>query len=66
MTAQVTATVAGQPAQVLYAGSAPTEIEGFLQVNIQVPSSAAGMGSVPVVLNIGAQTSQQTVTVAVQ
>jgi uncharacterized protein (TIGR03437 family) len=66
VTAQVTATVANQPAQILYAGNAPTEIEGVLQINVQLPAGVAGQGSVPLVLNIGGQKSQQTITVAVQ
>jgi len=64
VTASVSATIGGQPALVLYAGHAPTEVAGVLQVNLQVPDGVTG--DVPVVLTIGDATSQATATVAVQ
>jgi uncharacterized protein (TIGR03437 family) len=64
VTASVSATIGGQPAQVLYAGRAPGEVAGMMQVNLQVPDSVTG--NVPVVLKVGDAGSQTTATVAVQ
>src|ERR1019366_5426395 len=47
----VTATIGGQPAQVLYAGHAPDEVAGVMQVNLQVPTGITG--DQPVVITIG-------------
>jgi uncharacterized protein (TIGR03437 family) len=64
--AKVSVTIAGQPAQVQYAGSAPTLIAGVLQVNAVVPSNI-GSGPQTVVLTIGNNTnSAQIITVNVQ
>jgi uncharacterized protein (TIGR03437 family) len=63
-TASVSATIGGQPARVEYAGQAPGEVAGAMQVNLQVPSGVTG--DVPVVLTIGGVPSQATATVAVQ
>jgi uncharacterized protein (TIGR03437 family) len=64
VTAAVTATIGGQPAQVLYAGHAPGEVAGVMQVNLQVPDGVTG--DVQVILNVGGSLSQTTATVAVQ
>jgi uncharacterized protein (TIGR03437 family) len=61
----VTATVAGLPAQVLYAGGSAGTVNGIIQVNLRIPDSAPG-GSADVVLQIGDQTSQSGLTVSVQ
>jgi len=64
--AKVTATIGGLPAQITYAGEAPSLISGLLQVNAVLP---AGIGSGPqqIVLTIGNNTNnQQTITVFVQ
>jgi uncharacterized protein (TIGR03118 family) len=50
--APVTATIGGQAAQVIYAGSAPGQIAGVMQVEMVVPTGA-GTGSVPVVITTG-------------
>lgn len=52
--ASVSVTVAGQPASVIYAGSAPGEVEGLMQVVLQVPQGVQAGGYVPVVLQVGA------------
>jgi uncharacterized protein (TIGR03437 family) len=57
-------TIGGQPADVLYAGSAPGLITGVLQVNVRVPVVVSG--TVPIVLTIGKASSQLGVTIAVQ
>ena len=64
--APVSAMIGGQPATITYAGSAPGEIIGVLQVNAIVPIGTAP-GDQPVVLTIGNnRNAQQRVTVAVQ
>jgi len=62
--ANVTATIGGQPAQVTYYGAAPGEVEGLMQVNVQIPSGVAP-GEVPVVLSVGGVASPAGVTLAV-
>jgi uncharacterized protein (TIGR03437 family) len=64
VTATVTATIGGQNAPVLYAGHAPGEVAGVLQVNLQVPGGVSG--DVPVVLRVGDAVSQVTATIAVK
>jgi trimeric autotransporter adhesin len=65
-TAPVSVTIAGQPAQVIYAGAIPYEVFGMLQVNAIVPNGI-GSGPQPVVLTIGANNNaSQQVTVAVK
>ena len=67
----VSVTVGGQSALVTYAGGAPGEVNGLMQVNIQIPTSLTSQvakGSVvslPVVLQVGTYTSPATVTIAV-
>jgi uncharacterized protein (TIGR03437 family) len=59
----VTVSVAGQPAQVTYAGAAPFQPIGVLQVNARIPAGATG--SVPVVVSAGG-TAAAPVNVAVR
>ena len=66
LSSHVSATIGGLPATVLYAGSAPAEVNGVLQVNVQLPNGVAGQGTVPILLTIGGKSSQTTVTIAVQ
>ena len=63
--APVAVTIAGVPADLKYAGTAPGGVAGFLQVNAIVPATVLP-GSIPVVLTIGNQPSQAGVTIAVQ
>jgi uncharacterized protein (TIGR03437 family) len=63
--ANVSVTIGGQPAPVTYAGTAPGEVAGFLQVNAQIPTGLSS-GSVPVVLTIGGVSSRSGVTIAVK
>jgi uncharacterized protein (TIGR03437 family) len=60
----VTLTVGGYPAQILFAGEAPG-YAGLLQINARLPGGFAPTGNVPVVLNVGAASSQPGVTIAV-
>ncbi len=61
----VTGFIGEQSAEVIYAGSAPGHVCGFLQVNLRVPLSVAPGGGVPVRITIGSS-SQAGVTMAVQ
>ena len=62
----VTVTIGGQSAQVQYAGGAPGEVAGVMQVNVTIPSGIRTGSAVPVVLQVGAATSSASVTLAVQ
>jgi uncharacterized protein (TIGR03437 family) len=64
LNAPLSATAGGEPAAVLYAGSAPDEANGVIQVNLQLPADVAGI--VPVVLTVGGVSSQATITVAIR
>ncbi len=55
----------GKPADVLYAGGAPGQSAGVLQVNARVPANASP-GVVEVQLQIGGESSPGGVTIAVQ
>jgi uncharacterized protein (TIGR03437 family) len=62
----ITVTIGGQPAQIQYAGEAPTLVSGVFQINAVVPDSIAS-GNQPVVVTIGSNTNNtQSITVAVQ
>ena len=61
----VTASIGGKPAQVNFAGAAPTLISGVWQVNIQVPTGLTS-GPQPLVITIDGQQTQSNVTVVVQ
>ncbi|HTC87047.1 MAG TPA: SBBP repeat-containing protein [Bryobacteraceae bacterium] len=66
--AAVTLTIGGIPvpaSDIAYAGAAPEEVAGVLQVTAKIPPAAAS-GNLPVILKIGTQSSQPGVTVAVQ
>jgi uncharacterized protein (TIGR03437 family) len=61
----VTVTIGGALAQILFAGEAPG-FSGLLQINAVVPQNLAPTGLVPVMLQIGAASSQTGVTIAVR
>jgi uncharacterized protein (TIGR03437 family) len=61
----VTAQVAGQPAEVQYAGGAPTLVAGVMQVNVRVPADTPS-GNVPVKIFMGGASSQDGVTIVVK
>lgn len=66
---QVTATVAGQDAIVSYAGAAPGNVAGLMQVNLQIPilgiQSGASPVAVPVVMLVNGLPSQTAVSIYV-
>lgn len=60
---QVTVTVGGEDAQVLYAGAAPALAAGLMQLNIVLPADLPHGVAVPVVLTVGGAPSPAGVTV---
>ena len=64
-TLTVTATVGGAPASILYAGPAPGEVNGVLQVNLTIPAGTAP-GPQPLVILVNGVASQSGITVAVK
>jgi|GEM_PF-1238151 len=52
----VTATIAGEPAEVLFAGGAPGQISGLYQVNVQLPEGLVP-GPQPLILRVANQNS---------
>jgi len=63
--ATVTVTIGGKPALVVYAGAAPGQIAGLMQVEAVVPAGA-GTGAVPVVVTAGAVSSPAGATVSLK
>ena len=61
----VSLTMAGIPANILFAGDAPGFV-GLMQINAQVPSGFVPTGDLPVVLTIGTYQSPAGVTIAVE
>jgi hypothetical protein len=64
--APVRVTIDGLDAPIYFAGAAPAAISGLIQVNLQVPGSAASGDALPIVLIAGDIGSVETVTVAVK
>jgi trimeric autotransporter adhesin len=58
--------IGGQQAQVQYAGAAPGEVAGVMQVNVQIPSGIQTGNAVPISIQVGNASSQPGVTIAVQ
>jgi endo-1,4-beta-xylanase len=65
VTQPVTATIGGVAASVLYAGPAPGQVNGVIQVNLQIPVGLTA-GPQPVVITLGTAASQKGITVAVK
>jgi uncharacterized protein (TIGR03437 family) len=61
----VSVTIGGAPANIAYAGAAPSLVSGVFQINATVPSGIAS-GAAAVVVKIGAASSQSGLTVSVQ
>jgi uncharacterized protein (TIGR03437 family) len=61
----VSLTMAGIPADILFAGEAPGFV-GLMQINAQVPSGFVPTGDLPVVLTVGTYQSPPGVTIAVE
>ena len=64
-TLPVSVQVGGVDAEILYAGAAPGQVAGLLQVNLRVPEGIAS-GLLPIVLSVGGAPSQPGVMLAVR
>jgi uncharacterized protein (TIGR03437 family) len=60
----VTVEINGEMAEVTYAGAAPGQVAGMLQVNARIPADVPHGATVPVTVTVGAATSQAGVTLA--
>jgi uncharacterized protein (TIGR03437 family) len=58
--------VGGMPAEVLYAGSAPGQVSGLMQVNVRLPADVPRGAAVPVVIRVGPAPSPEGVTVSIR
>jgi uncharacterized protein (TIGR03437 family) len=58
--------IGGTDAQIVYEGSAPTEIQGLFQINAVVPNGITPGNAAPILLTVGQAQSQTGVTIAVQ
>jgi uncharacterized protein (TIGR03437 family) len=58
--------IAGEDANVLYAGAAPGEPAGVIQVNARIPADVSRGTNVPVIIIVGGTSSQAGVTVAIK
>jgi uncharacterized protein (TIGR03437 family) len=63
LTPPVSITIAGENANVIYSGSAPTLLSGFFQINVRIPADLSPSSAAPMILNIGSGTT--TVAVAI-
>jgi uncharacterized protein (TIGR03437 family) len=63
--APVSATIAGQPVEVLYAGSAPMSVSGICQVNLRIPEDIP-IGRQTLEIQIGGTSSQRGVVIDIQ
>jgi len=63
---QITASVAGAPAVVKYAGSAPGLVAGAAQINIQIPPGTPASANASVIVYVGAASTPVGVSVAIQ
>ena len=61
----VTVTIGGVTAKVLYAGEAPQEIAGVMQLNVVVPAGVTPADAVPVLVQVGNSVSPAGVNIAV-
>ena len=61
----VTLSVGGYPAQILFAGEA-SSFAGLMEIKARLPGNPVPAGSLPVLLRIGAASSQAGVTIAVR
>ncbi len=63
---EVTVTIGGQSALVQYAGGAPGATAGLMQINAEIPAGLLPGDATPVVVGIGSQASQPSVSIAVE
>jgi uncharacterized protein (TIGR03437 family) len=61
----ISATVGGVAAKVQYAGAAPGEVQGIMQLNLLIPAGVPTGSAVPVKVTSGTATSKANVTIAI-
>jgi uncharacterized protein (TIGR03437 family) len=61
----VTVTIGGEIASVPYAGGAPGEVAGLMQLDVQIPLDATPGSAIPIQVKIGDPSTQPGVTIAV-
>ena len=59
-------TIAGKDADIVYAGAAPTQVNGMVQINARIPSATQPGDSVPITITAGNATSPATATVVIR
>jgi uncharacterized protein (TIGR03437 family) len=64
--APVTATIGGISAPVLYAGGAPVEPAGVIQINLRIPPGLPANHHTAVIWSAGSKSSQSGVTIAIE
>jgi len=62
----VTATIGGVDATVLYAGNTPGATDGLQQFNLQIPAGVTAGTAVPIVLTVNGTPTQTTATVSLK
>jgi uncharacterized protein (TIGR03437 family) len=58
--------IGGQNAEVVYAGAAPFQVAGILQVNARIPDGVAPSANAPVILTVGSYSSRAGISVAIK
>ena len=58
--------IAGQPAEIIYAGAAPGMVEGIVQVNVRIPDTTPLAYDIRVALTAGGYTSPSTIVLNVR
>jgi trimeric autotransporter adhesin len=59
-------TVGGQTAPIDYFGSAPQEVAGVFQLNLQIPLNAPTGNAVPIILKVGNASTSKNTTIAIR
>jgi uncharacterized protein (TIGR03437 family) len=62
----VTARIGGQPVGLTFVGGAPGFVSGLLQINVEIPSDLTAIGTLPIDVTVGDNTTQAGVTVSVR
>jgi uncharacterized protein (TIGR03437 family) len=58
--------IGGKTAAPIFAGGAPGEIAGMMRIEVAIPAGIPSGSAVPIVVQVGSNTSQRGVTVAIQ
>ena len=62
----VTVTIGNQKVAPIYAGGAPGEVAGLMQVDVQIPNGIQTGSAVPISVQVGNASSPSGVTIAIQ